>query len=182
MFTLLPFDTMARSTIQQRHDAERERIARYDAILKQPRAPTALDIDDIIRSVVAGRNGCAVRDPAGWRPRIKSKDAGKIALSVARHVFAVYPVAAHLERIWLGGERLDPREIERRKVWYVEVAQGRSLYKTCTKDILTKRETHHFVNPASGLSFCEAVWYTSGEVLHRGHRDCGSRRPLESGA
>jgi hypothetical protein len=150
---------MARSTIERRHDAERERNARYDAVLRQPRMREAFDIDVTIRSVMAGRWDQAIRDPRGLRLRLKTKDPGKIALALARHVYATFPVPAHLESVWLDREPLEPTELERRKDWYVEVAQGRSLYRGRTKGTLTRLETHNFLYPAPGLGFREALWY-----------------------
>jgi hypothetical protein len=151
---------MALSTIQRRQDAERARVAAYEATLRKPRASSnTLDVNAIARVVTSGFRDRLIRQPSTWPGRIKSKDPAKIALAIARHVFAAYPVPQHLERIWLGGEQLDQKEIVRRKTWYVEVAQGRSLYKTQTRDVLTRRETHVFVTAPSGLSFNEALWH-----------------------
>jgi hypothetical protein len=155
-----PVDTMARSTIERRHDAERERNERYDAILRLPRASKTLDLDAIIDAVLERRRGQVIRDPLSFRLRMKTKDPGRLALAVARHAFADFPVPSHLEAIWLGREQLEPSELERRKDWYVEVAQGRSLYKSGrTKGVLTKPETHRFLNPTAALGFKEAIWY-----------------------
>jgi hypothetical protein len=150
---------MARSKIRQKQDAERERIARYDAQLRAPRARTGLDLDAIARSILAGLKQRAIRDMRDWVPRIKSKDPGKIALAYARRAYALYPAPPHLERVWLGGEDLEATEQLRRKRWYVEVVQGRSLYKTVTRGFLTKRETHVFLNPPVQFGFTEALWH-----------------------
>jgi hypothetical protein len=150
---------MANTRLQQRQAAERERIARYDAVLRAPRADTTPGIGTIVHAVPAGFEARVIRDVADWPAKLKTRDAGRIALAVARHAFACYPVPYHLERIWLGGERLDAAEIVRRKTWYIEVAQGNSLHQTCTKDMLSKKETHRFLNPPVRLSFREALWH-----------------------
>lgn len=150
---------MARSRIQQRQEAERARAAAYDATLRKPRAETRLDTGAIARVVVSGLRERMLRDPATWPGRIKSKDPGKVALAIARHAFARYPVPAHLERIWLGLDGLSPKEAGRRKLWYVDVAQGGSLYKLHTRDLLSRRETHVFLDPPARLGFEAALWH-----------------------
>lgn len=149
---------MSSKRIQQRQAAERERIARYDAVLKQPRLAQGSCVAAIAREVLRGFNRHAIREVSDWPARIKTRDAGRIALALARHVFAIYPVPPHLERVWLG-EPLDPAERTRRKTWYIEVAQGRSLYRSCTSDVLSRKETHRFLAPPVSLSFREALWH-----------------------
>jgi hypothetical protein len=150
---------MAGNTIKLRHDAERARAERYDAILRLSRPRKARDVELAIRSVITGRKRQVIRDPGNFQLRMKTKDPGRLALAIVRHVFAAFPVPAHLESVWLGFERLDPTELELRRNWYLDVAQGRSLYKCRTKGILTKLETHRFLNPGARLGFSEALWY-----------------------
>ncbi|MFO1218084.1 MAG: PcfJ domain-containing protein [Burkholderiaceae bacterium] len=152
---------MARSTIQRRQDAERERIEICDDMLRRvvrrPR-PTP----DFCKAIEEAERGFAdevVRDPESWHPQMKTRDAARLRLAAARHLFALYPVAATLERIWIDDAGLGAEEVRLRRHWYVVAARGGSLYKAGASAWLTRREVHAFLNPPSGLSFSEAFWH-----------------------
>ena len=89
---------------------------------------------------------------------MKSRDAGRLRLAAARHLFARYPVPAPLENIWLDSGGLDDEEIRLRKRWYIFVAGGWSLYKEEARRWLTRKEVHCFLNPPGDLDFDEAIW------------------------
>jgi len=152
---------MARSTIQRRLDAERERIEIYDATLRRvtrrPR-PTP-DFRKAIEEAERGFSGEVVRDPQSWHPQMKTRDPARLRLAAARHLFALYPVPAMLERIWLDDAGLAPEEVRLRRQWYVVAARGGSLYKAGADQWLTRKEVHAFLNPATGLGFDEAFWH-----------------------
>lgn len=151
---------MARSLIERRHEAERERIESYDATLRQvstPRRPPP-DLERALRDVGRGSPAIPVREPSSWRPRLKTRDGARLRLAAARHLFALYPVPAHLEAIWLDEMELDRHEVGLRKSWYATVARGSSLYKAGADQWLSRREVHVFLNPPGDLSFDEALW------------------------
>lgn len=152
---------MARSTIQRRQDAERERIEIYEATLRRvarrPR-PTP-DFRKAIEEAERGFAGEVARDPQSWRPQMKTRDAARLRLAAARHLFALYPVPAMLERIWIDDVGLDADEVRLRKRWYVVAARGGSLYKAGAGQWLTRKEVHAFLNPPAGLGFDEAFWH-----------------------
>jgi hypothetical protein len=159
-FTPTTEATMPRSTIQRRQDAERERIEIYDATLRrvarQPRP--APDFSKAIEEAERGFTGDVVRDPNAWHPQMKTRDAARLRLAAARHLFALYPVPAMLERIWIDDAGLDAEEVRLRKQWYVVAARGGSLYKAGAGKWLTRKEVHTFLNPPVGLGFDEAFW------------------------
>ena len=150
---------MARSRIRRRHEAERERIAAYEATLRQVVRPLRQppDFKRALDEVLSGF-GDAIRHRDAWRPQLKTRDPGRLRLAAARHLFAVYPVAAHLEQIWLDGNGLDDNEIRLRKRWYVAAAGGQSLNKLGAAEWLTRKEVHCFLNPPAVLDFCETFW------------------------
>lgn len=152
--------TMPRSTIQRRQDAERERIEIYEATLRrvarQPR-PTP-DFRKAVEEAECGFAGEVVRDPHSWHPQMKTRDAARLRLAAARHLFALYPVPGTLERIWLDDVGLGAEEVRLRKHWYIVAARGGSLYKAGAKAWLTRKEVHTFLNPPAGLGFDEALW------------------------
>ncbi len=147
--------------IQRRLDAERERIQIYDATLRRvarrPR-PTP-DFCRALEEAARGFAGVVVRDAHAWHPQMKTRDAARLRLAAARHLFALYPVPAMLERIWIDDAGLGAEEVRLRKHWYVVAARGGSLYKAGAGDWLTRKEVHAFLNPPAGLGFEEAFWH-----------------------
>lgn len=161
---------MARSMIQRRQDAARDRLAVYDASLRRvsaARRPPP-DFERALNEAKKGFESLIVREAWTWRPQMKTRDAAKLRLAAARHLFARYPVATPLERIWLSADGLDAAEVKLRRRWYVAAARGESLYKAGASTWLSRKEVHAFLNPLGGdLSFEEAFW----QAIARGMTD-----------
>jgi len=151
---------MKRSTIQRRQDAERERIELCDAALRRVvrRARSAPDFRKAIEDAEHGFSGEVVRDPQSWQPQMKTRDAARLRVAAARHLFSLYPVPAFLERVWIDDTGLSAEEVRLRRQWYVTAARGGSLYKAGASAWLTRKEIHAFLNPSVGLGFDEAFW------------------------
>lgn len=147
--------------IQRRQDAERERIEIYEATLRRVARPPRLtpDFSKAIDEASRGFSGEVVRDAQSWHPQMKTRDAARLRLAAARHLFALYPVPATLEQVWLDDAGLDAQEVRLRKQWYVVAARGGSLYKAGAGQWLTRKEVHAFLNPPAGVGFDEAFWY-----------------------
>ena len=152
---------MKRSAIQRRLEAERERIEIYEDTLRRvTRQPRTLpDFHKAIQEAGHGFAGEIVRDPQSWHPQMKTRDAARLRLAAARHLFALYPVPTMLEHIWLDDAGLAPEEVRLRRHWYVVAARGGSLYKEGAGQWLTRKEVHEFLNPPAGLGFDEAFWH-----------------------
>jgi hypothetical protein len=151
---------MKRSMIQRRQDAERERKEAFDTTLRRavhPSRPTP-DFRKALEEAERGCSGEVVRDPASWHPQMKTRDAGRLRLAAARHLFAVYPVPAMLEHVWIDDAGLATDEVRLRRQWYVVAARGGSLYKSGAAEWLTRKEVHAFLNPPAGLGFEQAFW------------------------
>ncbi|MFT3953764.1 MAG: PcfJ domain-containing protein [Piscinibacter sp.] len=151
---------MKRSTIQRRQDAERERIRLCDDALRRVvrRARPTPDFGKAIEEAERGFSGEVVRDPQSWHPQMKTRDAARLRLAAARHLFALYPVPEMLERIWIDDNGLDADEVRLRRQWYITAARGGSLYKSGAGDWLTRKEVHAFLHASAGLDFDEAFW------------------------
>lgn len=151
---------MARSLIQRRQEAERARVEAYEASLRRvsQRARPAPDFQQAIDAVKRGFETAIVRDPYAWRPQMKTRDAARLRLAAARYLFARYPVAEHLEHIWINRTGLASEEIALRKRWYVAAAGGGSLYHAGADAWLSRKEVHAFLNPLGRLSFAQAIW------------------------
>jgi len=152
---------MARSLIQRRQEAERARAEAYDASLRrmsQPPRP-APNFHHAIEEAHCGFEASVLRDPSAWRPQMKTRDPARLRLAAARHLFARYPVASHLEQVWTVTGSLAPAEIRLRKHWYIVAASGGSLFKEAAGHWLSRKEVHAFLTTPAGLSFDEAFWH-----------------------
>ncbi|TKB22764.1 MAG: hypothetical protein E5V75_00210 [Mesorhizobium sp.] len=152
---------MAKSMIQRRQDAERERTKAYEASLKRvsPAPRPAPDFERALDEVRRSFTGKPIRDGALWRPKLKTRDPARLRLAAARHLYARYAVSTVLERIWLDRSGLDHQEIALRVAWYVAAAGGQSLYKAGASAWLSRKEVHCFVNLSGDFSFEEAFWF-----------------------
>ena len=151
---------MARSLITVRQEAERNRIAAYDATLKTARraARPAPDFNKALNEALAGIPDRCLRQPEDWRPHMKTRDAGKLRLAAARHLYAAYAVPPHLEAVWLDPGGLDAGEARLRRRWFAVAAGGGSLYKAGAGEWLSRKEVHAFLNPPGPLTFEAAFW------------------------
>jgi hypothetical protein len=89
---------------------------------------------------------------------MKTRDAARLRLAAARYLFARYPVAEHLEQVWVDHGGLDRDEIVLRKRWYIVAAGGGSLYKEGAGTWLSRKEVHAFLNPLGSPCFEAAIW------------------------
>ncbi len=103
-----------------------------------------------------------LRDPVKWVYRGKSKRIEKQQIALIRYLYAKYPVPACLESVFIS-ENSDKFNNYAR--WYLALAQGESLYKTCTREVLTKKETHYITQAPDSLNIEEAVWWAKGMAL-----------------
>ncbi|MBX3529876.1 MAG: PcfJ domain-containing protein [Rhizobiaceae bacterium] len=151
---------MARSMIARRQEAERNRLAAYDATLKRAaRTPRpAPDFDTALKEALNGTAEPAIRSGADWHPQMKTRDAGKLRLAAARHLYARYAVPAHLEAVWLDAGGLNADETRLRQRWFAIAGGGRSLYKEGAGEWLSRKEVHAFLNPPGAMAFDEAFW------------------------
>lgn len=152
---------MAKSMIQRRQEAERERIDAYNHTLRtvSRAARPAPDFEHAVHEARKGLIGLAIRDGGTWHPQLKTRNAARLQLAAARHLYARYPVPGHLECIWLGAAGLAEGEVALRKRWYVAAARGDSLYKTEANAWLSRREVHVFLTTGGEFGFEEAFWY-----------------------
>jgi hypothetical protein len=151
---------MARSLIQRRQEAERARLEVYEASLRRVSQP-ARPAPSFLNAIEEARRGFEadiLRDASAWRPQMKTRDAARLRLAAARHLFARYPVGEHLEQIWIDSSALAGDEIILRKRWYIVAAGGGSLYRAGGSAWLSRKEVHAFLNAPPRLSFEAAMW------------------------
>src|SRR5262245_9663659 len=151
---------MARSLIRRRQEAERARVEAYEASLRlvSQQARPAPSFHKAIDEVRRGFEADILRDAQAWRPQMKTRDLARLRLAAARHLFARYPVAEHLEQIWIDCAELAPDEITLRKRWYIVAAGGGSLHRAGAGAWLSRKEIHAFLNPPACIGFEAAIW------------------------
>ncbi|TCU59170.1 PcfJ-like protein [Bradyrhizobium sp. R2.2-H] len=151
---------MAQSLIQRRREAERARVEAYELSLQHvsQRTRPPPDFKNAICEARRGFEADIVRDAEAWQPRMKTRDAARLRLAAARYLFARYPVAEHLEQIWIDGAGLGADEIRLRKRWYIAAAGGGSLYAAGATEWLSRKEVHAFLNPLGKVGFEAAIW------------------------
>ncbi|MBR0709500.1 PcfJ domain-containing protein [Bradyrhizobium liaoningense] len=151
---------MAHSLIQRRREAERARVEAYELSLRHvsQRTRPPPDFETAIYEAKRGFEADIVRDAEAWKPRMKTRDAARLRLAAARYLFARYPVAEHLEQIWIDGAGLGADEIRLRKRWYIVAAGGGSLYAAGAADRMSRKEVHAFLNPLGNVGFEAAIW------------------------
>ena len=137
--------------------------------------------------------GFALRMPEHWRCRLRSRSPEKRFVELVRFTFAKYPVARHLEDAWVADTHAfaDRVGVPARRNddifagpdfcrWYIDVAQGRSLYREAAHVFMSKLETHHFLNAPEDLGSSQrAFWYAYARAqtsdFHVAHRVARSK-------
>jgi len=72
---------------------------------------------------------------------------------VSRHLFEEYRIPGFMDQVWLDKEQTKFR------FWFVAIGRGMSVYKTCTKEYMTKKETHLFLTKSNkNLTIYENIW------------------------
>ena len=141
---------MARSMIQLRQDAERQRIEAYQASLQRVSAAPrpAPDFERALDEARRGYAGVAIRDGPLWRPKLKTRDPARLRLAAARHLYALLSGSgrARAPSGWTASG-LDARRRSRcARRWYIAAAGGESLYKAGASEWLSRKEVHCFLN------------------------------------
>lgn len=127
------------------------------------RAPRVILAHSHLTSVMSAYSLDWIRRPEDWVLRIKSRNEKRVEQNLIRHLFAQYKVPEFLENNFINS-RIHNRLIDNKREinfnnWYITVAQGRSLFKKCTKGILTKRETNMFLKAPKNFTCTQALWW-----------------------
>jgi hypothetical protein len=74
--------------------------------------------------------------------------------SLARHLFAAWPVPSFLDTAWFAG---NTEEGERRQLWFLHVGRGENIRHADLPVQLTKKAAHHFLEAPCDLSVEAAI-------------------------
>jgi hypothetical protein len=139
---------------------------------------TCADLERVYQVRINRHLHLALRAPEDWRCRLRSRAPERRFLDLVRFTFARYPVAQHLENAWVDGidaaAGLSARHGNQNARapsgpdflhWYIIATQGGSLYKQAAHGVMSKLETHHFLNaPEAIRSSQTACWYAFARV------------------
>lgn len=189
------------SKIKQRKAEADEAAFRVHFAAVSRKAQTPPPSVPLINEVIAYHKDF-VRTPDTFTLRTRSSSRDKQMLEMARHLFGIFRVPRILEQAWAAYLPEPPRStggggraaIDRQpalllnnnfrkidfRTWFICVATGGSLYKQHTKGLLSKKETHLFLNAPVALDLCQAVIYAiaRGTGLLDGHAQRLARSKL----
>ena len=126
-----------------------------------PKARGEVCAGSVMTHHIRKHSGYYIRDYGSWRYTGKSKDSEKQRLALIRHLFGKYPVPRFLEQVLAVDDDTNVRYIR----WYITAAQGGSLYKTCTREFLSKKETHLFLQAPDNLTVEQAIWWAKAMAI-----------------
>jgi hypothetical protein len=104
---------------------------------------------------------CWLRQPEEWRPQ--THNARRQFSSLARHLFAAWPVPAFLDSVWFRGQS---PAAQRQQGWFVHVGRGENIRTADLPLTYTKRMAHYFMQAPSDLSVEGALRF--GQILALG--------------
>jgi hypothetical protein len=83
-----------------------------------------------------------MRPPTAWNPQ--THNARRQFASLARHLFAEWPVPAFMDSVWFMG---NSREAVRQQGWFRHVGRGENIRVADLPLAYTKRMAHHPISP-----------------------------------
>jgi hypothetical protein len=120
-------------------------------------------------NVIKGYEGYAIRPLDRFIPRTRSLNKTTRCRELIRYAFNKYNPPEFLYSVWdptswdqsniSYGHLFSGMIKEDFKLWYLALAQGRSLYKERTMGLLSRQETHYFATCPFALTMPQAVWY-----------------------
>lgn len=137
--------------------------------------PEALTYDTITFGTISSYSEYWIKRPNTWVNRQKTKNKDKLRLDLVRYTFGFYKCPTFLERVWLPEPHATHLTREKNSTtskfipWYLAVAQGKSLFKECTKGILSKKETHAFLIAPNEFTVDQNIWWARGYSESGGH-------------
>jgi hypothetical protein len=179
----LNIDMLSPKSIKKSLQTLDRNATQEEARLRQIDTPVVVrkSVSDISREVIMAGSRFGyfpVKRTISSMRSIKTKDESRVRLAIAQHLYGLYSVPKHFQdEVWdirevpaatyqyrrrpvvAPSTRLTNIELAGAQAWYKCVASGGSLYKEYTKNFLTKKMTHAFLNPPISMTFREAMVY-----------------------
>ncbi len=138
---------------------ERSDLLRADHVMPQL---GHVDANTYVSAVcaMALHQGSWLRPPEDWKPQ--THNARRQLASLARHLFAKYPVPVFMDSVWLegrGGEAL------RRQCWYLHLGAGKSVREADVPITLTRSMAHQFLQAPPDVTALEALRWAQVRAL-----------------
>ncbi len=93
-----------------------------------------------------------IRPVGDWTPQ--THNVRRQFSSLARHLFAEWPVPAFMDSAWFLG---NGREAVRQQEWFLHIARGQNIRTADLPLVYTKRMAHHFIEAPSDLTVLAAL-------------------------
>lgn len=160
---------MGKST-RKKQEAAAEAEAKWTSVLTQRghnsgKSQREVHGVRIATSRIHNNLGQAIRSIHQWKYTGKSRRTDRQQLELLRYLFGKYPVPHFLENVMLE-ERNEVATRSPFTRWYMCVALGRSLYKECTREYMSKKETHWFLQAPHNISTVkEAIWWAKAMAI-----------------
>ena len=108
-----------------------------------------------------------VRQFEDWESKLKTHNVKRKQIELLRFLFQKYPTPGFLEEVWFSDGSYPNREPSFSEFipWYLAVAQGESLFKTCAKGYLTKKECFFFIKASSEFNIIQNMWWAKAMAL-----------------
>jgi hypothetical protein len=88
-----------------------------------------------------------IRLPTLWKPQ--THNAGRQFASLARHLFAEWPVPAFMDSVWFLG---NGRGAVEQQGWFLHIGKGQSIRTVDLPSPYTKKMAHHFMQAPADLT------------------------------
>lgn len=147
-----------RSLWQAVQDTEQQADLRT-LVLQIDRCSSILKDDRFVPAVIrlAEHGSYWIRPPEAWKPRTKNRS--KQFASLARHLFARYPVPTFLDQAWFG-------ESEAPRNWFRLIGGGANIRQASDFPVpLTKKMSHHFLEAPDDYSIGAAIRWAQIRTL-----------------
>lgn len=157
-----------RSNLQRRKASEEahnlrvaETLARNTRVAEEKAAAGVRSPDDIGRELELEFGDVIKRPYSSFTKKLKTKNPEAITLKLALHMMGDYPVPEFIQSAFIKhlGKVLNTRTdiIKMAKQLFILTRGGGSVHKEVTKDFLTKKETHRFLQAPKDLTIQQAI-------------------------
>jgi hypothetical protein len=161
---------------KRKQDAERAKTPDFSGFLLRSKTETAQKRAESERfnpiALISGYAEYAIRPLEIFEARTRSLNPQTRTRELLRYAFNQYSPPTFLYAAWETDTRKDYKYLfgvpEEYRLWYLALAQGKSLYKECSLGLLSKKETFYFSTCSLPVSIPEAIWYSVIRAMGEG--------------
>lgn len=144
---------MGKKTKQKYQEFLDAEAALQSTITPRPKKEIPDTAQALITQDIRGLSNFWIRKPGDWTFVGKSKSIDRRRNELIKYLFCRYSVPLFLFKAWSLNQ--DKQYME----WFAVVGNGKSLYKECLKDFMTKKETHVFLAVKTNHDIKQKLWW-----------------------